>query len=125
MFSAFQDINGNIYLGTGGGLCEIKNDSIVKSKLYNSLAIDRPIYLILKDNSGNLWFGTDLGVIKYNGKGLYTYSTREGFAGNEINRSAGVVDINNRVWFGTNDGASCYYEEYDSKNDTNIFLPLL
>jgi len=124
VFSAYQEKTGKILLGTVGGLCEIKNDSIVKCTLNNNLTIDRPIYLILKDSSNNLWFGTDLGVIRYDGTKLYTYTTKDGLAGNEINRSAGLVDNNNRVWFGTNNGASCYYKEYDSKLDTNISSPV-
>ncbi|MEI7484111.1 MAG: histidine kinase dimerization/phosphoacceptor domain -containing protein, partial [Ignavibacteriota bacterium] len=72
----------------------------------------------------NLWFGTDMGVVRYDGIKLYTYTTKDGFSGNETNRSAGLVDNNNRVWFGTNNGASCYYKEYDSKNDTTVFSSL-
>jgi two-component sensor histidine kinase/ligand-binding sensor domain-containing protein len=121
VFSAYQDEKGKIYLGTVGGLCEINNDSIVKCTLNNNLSIERPIYLILSDNTGNLWFGTDLGVIRYDGEKIFSYTTKDGFAGNEVNRSAGVVDYNNRVWFGTNNGASCYYKEYDSKLDTGMY----
>lgn len=118
VFSAYQLSNGRILLGTVGGLCEIKNDSITKTSLNNNINIDRPIYLILKDNDENLWFGTDLGVIKYDGEKLDYYTIKDGFAGNEVNRSGGVVDVNGRVWFGTNNGASCYYKEFDVKKDT-------
>jgi two-component sensor histidine kinase/ligand-binding sensor domain-containing protein len=121
VFSAFEDNDGKIYLGTLGGLCMIKNDSIVKCTLNNNLTIERPIYMILKDADKNLWFGTDLGVYRYDGSKLHSYTTKDGFAGNEVNRSAGLVDNNNRVWFGTNNGASCYYKEYDTKNDTTVF----
>lgn len=121
VFSAYEDNNGTIYLGTIGGLCIIQNDSIIKYTLNNNQSIERPIYIILKDGDNNFWFGTDLGVIRYDGIKLYTYTTKDGFSGNEINRSAGIVDHLNRVWFGTNNGASCYYKEYDTKNDTNIF----
>jgi two-component sensor histidine kinase/ligand-binding sensor domain-containing protein len=121
IFSAYEDGDGTIYLGTISGLCKIQNDSIVKCTLNNNLIIDRPIYIILKDGDNNFWYGTDLGVIRYDGRKLYTYTTKDGFSGNEINRSAGIVDHTNRVWFGTNNGASCYYKEYDTKNDTNVF----
>lgn len=124
-FSAYQDINGRVFVGTAGGLCEIKNDSIVKCTLNNNLTVDRPVYLILKDSTNNLWLGTDLGVIRYDGNKIFTYTTKDGFAGNEVNRSAGVVDLNKRVWFGTNNGVSCYLREYDSKNDTTIFSPVI
>jgi len=124
VFSAYEDSNGTIYLGTIGGLCMIKNDSIVKCILNNNQTINRPIYIILKDADNNLWFGTDMGVVRYDGIKLYTYTTKDGFSGNETNRSAGLVDNNNRVWFGTNNGASCYYKEYDSKNDTTVFSSL-
>lgn len=118
VFSAFEFENGRILLGTVGGLCEIKNDSIIKTTLDNTLPIERPIYLMLEDNQNNLWFGTDLGVIKYDGKNLFSYSIKEGFAGNEVNRSGGLVDSYGRVWFGTNNGASSYYREFDIKKDS-------
>ncbi len=125
VFSAFEDSDGTIYLGTLGGLCMIKNDSILKCTLNNNLTIERPIYIILKDGDNNLWFGTDMGVFRYDGRKLHSYTTKDGFAGNEVNRSAGLVDNNNRVWFGTNNGASCYYKEYDTKNDTNVFSSVI
>lgn len=118
VFSAYQLKDGRILLGTVGGLCEIKNGSISKTTINNNLTIDRPIYLILGDNDKNLWLGTDLGVIKYDGEKLDYYTIKDGFAGSEVNRSGGVVDANGRVWFGTNNGASCYYKEFDVKKDT-------
>ncbi|MFZ4590062.1 MAG: histidine kinase dimerization/phosphoacceptor domain -containing protein [Ignavibacteria bacterium] len=124
VFSAFEDSDGKVYLGTLGGLCIVKNDSIVKYTLNNNITIERPIYIILKDSENNFWFGTDMGVFRYDGSKLYSYTTKDGFAGNEVNRSAGIVDHMNRVWFGTNNGASCYYKEYDTKNDTSIFSPV-
>jgi two-component sensor histidine kinase/ligand-binding sensor domain-containing protein len=120
VYSAYRDSEGKLYLGTGGGLCEVKNDSIEKCTLNNNLGIDRPVYLILKDDDGDIWFGTDIGVLRYDGKTLINYSTKDGLAGNEINRSGGLTDHHRRVWFGTNNGASCYQKEYDSKYDTSI-----
>ena len=113
-FSAYQEPNGVLYIGTSGGLCEIRNDSIVKCTLNENIKIDRPVYLIQKDSSNNLWFGTDLGVIRYDGKKLYTYTTKDGFAGNEVNRSACTIDNNKRIWFGTNNG-------YHNPNQKRIY----
>jgi two-component sensor histidine kinase/ligand-binding sensor domain-containing protein len=124
VYSIKKDKKGTIWVGTLAGLFVVKNDSLQRAFLNNNETINRPVYLIIEDKDGDLWFGTDFGVYKYNGKTLRGYSTKEGLAGNELNRAGGIVEKNGRVWFGTNFGASCYHEEYDEENSNTDFTTL-
>jgi len=49
------------------------------------------------------------------GKKLDNFSVRYGLSGQEINRSAGLIDNNGHIWFGTNNGLT----EYDPLLDNN------
>jgi len=112
VFSVYADANGRTLVGTMAGLFQISGDALVRV-VDPGLDIKRPVYLILKDRRGRFWFGTDNGVVRWDGKNRRNYSLREGFAGPEVNRSAGYVAPDGRVWIGTNLGVSCYQEEYD------------
>ncbi|MBD3291126.1 PAS domain S-box protein [candidate division KSB1 bacterium] len=80
--------------------------------------LKRSVYLILEDRKKRLWFGTDNGVIRWDGNEIREYNVHNGFVGREINRSAGIIDHSGRVWIGTDLGVSCYREEYDcDRND--------
>lgn len=64
--------------------------------------LDRPygVYCVLKDKSGNLWFGTDQkGVCRYDGK-TFTYFTAHGLSGGAVR--ALFQDKNGHIWFGNN-----------------------
>jgi two-component sensor histidine kinase/ligand-binding sensor domain-containing protein len=112
VFSVFADGKDRTFVGTMAGLFQISGDALVRVK-DPGLDIRRPVYLILKDRLGRFWFGTDNGVVRWDGKIRRNYSLREGFVGPEVNRSAGYVAPDGRVWIGTNLGVSCYREEYD------------
>jgi ligand-binding sensor domain-containing protein len=73
------------------------------------------VYCILKDKSGNVWFGTQAeGVCKYDGKRL-TWFKEKGLAGPAV---LGLFeDRKGNLWFGNN-GAGLF--RYDGKTMTNI-----
>lgn len=104
--------NGKIIIGTENGIATIEHDSIVPW-LPGKIMIQRPVYSMVKDNSGNLWFGTDQGYYKWNGKRLRHYTIRSGIAGMEANRTSSFIDSHGNLWLGTNSGVSRYQEEYD------------
>ena len=41
------------------------------------------VYTALQDHDGFLWFGTDHGVVKYNGYNFKTYTTADGVTDNQ------------------------------------------
>jgi len=103
---------GQILAGCLGGLYELKDRRLVKF-VSNGFQIDRPIYLSIKDREKRLWFGTDNGVIRWDGKDWREYTPQQGLAGQETNRAAGIVDSKGQVWIGTDLGVSCYQKEFD------------
>ncbi|MEI7980940.1 MAG: two-component regulator propeller domain-containing protein [Bacteroidota bacterium] len=57
------------------------------------------INCMLQDKKGNIWFGTDGGVSKYDGKWFIHYTEKEGLGDNYI-RSI-LEDKTGNLWFGT------------------------
>jgi two-component sensor histidine kinase/ligand-binding sensor domain-containing protein len=112
VYSVCFDSPGRVLVGTFAGLFEIAGSRLVRFS-EQGFEIHRPVFLILKDPSGRLWFGTDNGVVLWDGKAARFFSKSDGLAGREVNRSAGIVDRAGQVWIGTNSGASSYRKEFD------------
>lgn len=112
IFSICHDSQNRIWVGTLAGvyLLDKPKNRFVKSA---ELTIERPIYLIFEDSKKHLWFGTDKGVYRWDGVKKIHYTSNDGLVGQEVNRSAGIVDRFDRVWIGCDVGVSCYEEEFD------------
>jgi ligand-binding sensor domain-containing protein/signal transduction histidine kinase len=80
----------------------------------NGLALDA-ILCSVKDNNGNLWFGTyGGGVSRYDGKSFTNFTTAHGLLNNVV--WSILEDKSGNLWFGTNIGVS----HYDGKSFTNF-----
>lgn len=66
------------------------------------------VYDILQDKKGYMWFATDHGVAKYNGKEFQTYTTADGLSDNCVFRMC--EDKKGRIWFGSQNNELCYIE---------------
>ncbi|MDB3904899.1 histidine kinase [Crocinitomicaceae bacterium] len=64
-------------------------------------------YEIIQDSKGYIWFGTDRGVVKYNGYEFVTYTTKEG--------------LNNNVVFYLKEGPDGKIWFYDIENQLSYF----
>jgi PAS domain S-box-containing protein len=115
IYSNLIDSNSNTWVGALDGLYTIEADSIRKYSS-PSFSINRPVYVILEDEKKNLWFGTDIGVVRWDGTIVTTYNTHTGLAGLETNRSGGFIDNEGRIWIGTDRGVSCYQEKFDNQD---------
>jgi PAS domain S-box-containing protein len=115
VFSIKADSRGRIFVGTLSGLFILENKELKKFTVAD-FRIDRPVYFILEDLKHRLWFGTDNGVVRWDGSKARRYSIREGLIGQETNRAAGMTDSSGRVWIGTNRGVSIYNEDYDNND---------
>ena len=66
------------------------------------------VYDILQDKAGYMWFATNLGVSRYNGKQFFTYTTANGLIDNTIFRMC--EDRDGRIWFGSQSNEICYWQ---------------
>lgn len=106
-YSYFQTSDGTEYVGSLNGLFTIDRGKLRKFDQHG-VTIQNPVYFIFQDRDLNFWFGSDNGVIKWDGETNFeTIGLRNGLAGNETNRSAGKVDSQGNVWIGTDMGLSC------------------
>ncbi len=70
---------------------------------------------MLQDKTGNLWFGTNGGVCRYDGKSFTNFTEKEGLSNNYV--LSILEDKTGNLWFGTNGGGVC---RYDGKSFTNF-----
>ncbi len=80
------------------------------------------IYSVFEDSMGYLWFGTDVGVLKYDGYDFDHYSIDDGLADNEVFKI--FEDSNNRIWFFTLNGQLSFYKDGNFTNTKNNSLLL-
>jgi|GEM_PF-2267007 len=77
-------------------------------------------YCAYQDKQGYMWFGTDHGVVKYNGYTFETYTTADGLTDNTVFSIKDDPDGN--IWFLTYAGGICSYNgkkfEPHPNNDT-------
>lgn len=116
VYSVYDGYSDATLVGTKYGLYRTLGDSLAPFD-QNGLRIDKPVYSILEDNKKRLWFGTSDGVIRWDGTLQTEFTKAQGFIGNEVNRSATIVDHDGNLWFGTDRGVSCFREEFDLKID--------
>lgn len=107
-FSLLQEEDGSLLVGSETGLYHFKNGVLTKFE-QSGFSLDKSVYFIVKNNQKDYWFGTVDGLTRWDGGStIYNYSVEDGLAGYEMNRSAAVIDAENRFWIGTNTGLSSY-----------------
>ncbi len=111
-YTCFTSKDGTIFVGSSVGLFKITNDKIIRTTAPDPV-ISRPIYSIMDDNQGNIWFGTDLGVFHWNGEKLTNFSRKHGLLGNETNRNALIQTRGGAIWIGTDSGASRFNHVFE------------
>ena len=87
--------------------------------IFQSLSPDfeyNAVRCIFKDHKGYMWFGTESGLIKYNGINLFVY---ENITGSAISLNSNAVNVitedkNNSLWVGTSAGLNLYNRDKDN-----------
>ena len=120
--SIFQDSKGNLWFGTlGEGV--VRYD--VKTLTYFSNPDgfkNNTVYAINEDKSGHMWFGTDQGVYKYDGKTFRQYNQKDGLSHVDITRKGILVDRSGTIWVGTHGGVFRYDPIAESKGEQSFSL---
>jgi ligand-binding sensor domain-containing protein/serine phosphatase RsbU (regulator of sigma subunit) len=123
ILSMLEDRNGNLWFGGLGGVSCYDNQQEVGQQdgdrqdigqtfanfsTQNGL-VGNTIKAMLEDRDGNLWFGTNAGVSRYDGNTFHTFTSREGLPSNEI--TASIQDQQGRFWFTTRTGHLIRYDD--------------
>ncbi len=113
IYCLFKTPSGEILTGGKDGLYILKNNSLKK---YDKLVIDTYVYSIMMDKHSNYWFGTDNGVVKWDGNmKMKSYVKANGLSGLETNRSAILEDSFGNIWVGTESGLSCFRTDFTER----------
>ncbi|MCE3278283.1 MAG: Response regulator containing a CheY-like receiver domain and a domain protein [Bacteroidetes bacterium] len=120
-----EDDKGNLFFGTGeSGISCFDGKKFKTINIKDGLCSNH-INLIEWDSfDKSFWIGTDFAINKirlnsnFSIQELRYYGEQEGYKGTEVIQNAGLVDSQGLVWFGTNNGLSCYNRKYDFINST-------
>jgi signal transduction histidine kinase/ligand-binding sensor domain-containing protein/CheY-like chemotaxis protein len=112
VFSLLVRADGIHWVGTAAGLAVARDGELRPS---GSPVIERPVYFMVADRRDRVWFGTDNGVMRWDGTRLEHFTVEHGLGGRETNRAAGLVDSRGRLWIGTTHGVTLYREELDDR----------
>ncbi len=104
--------DGRIWVATWRGLYIVQGDSLTRSTAPGP-EVDRPIYSIMEDDRGRIWFGTDAGVLRWDWRRLEHFTVQHGLYGLETNRDALIQADDGDVWVGTDSGVWVYREAFD------------
>lgn len=117
----FHDSKGNYWFGAAGESVARYDEKTLhyfsKAEFFkgNELASNgSSIYATAEDKNGNIWFGSDFGVVKYDGKNFSSYTEKNGLTCLNVGRKGILSDRSGTLWIGTKDGAFRYNAATDS-----------
>lgn len=91
-------------------------------KVYGEEVLPTPnIYTAFQDSKGYMWFGSDRGVIRFDGYTFSTFTREQGLADDEVFQM--FEDSNGRIWFETLNGKVSYFKDgifWNSLSDTTL-----
>lgn len=97
--SVYRDSKGIFWIGLGErGICRMQNGGaeIIKT---NTILDTIPTSTILEDKSGDLWFGTEKGLVVYSNNEFIEYKGAQELTGSNINKI--IQDREGNIWFAT------------------------
>jgi signal transduction histidine kinase/ligand-binding sensor domain-containing protein/DNA-binding response OmpR family regulator len=118
-----QDKNGNIWLGTGGGLCRViwpkgqpVSGKMPEGKIQFESYLEKDglpngmIFGIVEDRHGNLWLSTNNGLSMFdpNTKVFVNYNVNDGLQANEFHANAYMEDKLGNMYFGGVNGLTVF-----------------
>jgi signal transduction histidine kinase len=79
------------------------------------------VYSVFPDHNGFLWFGTDNGIARFDGKHFKVLTSADGLADNDV--FGFFEDSHQRLWLRTFSGKACYLKDgkiFTSRNDSSL-----
>ncbi len=116
VYAIKEDSHGRLLIGCLAGLYVVEQDTLEKF-VEGDFSLEWPVYFIQEDRRGRLWLGTENGLVRWDGKRVVHYTTRDGLMGQEVNRGTGIIDSRGRLCIGTNRGFSIYDERFDDLDE--------
>jgi ligand-binding sensor domain-containing protein len=120
--SIFQDLKGNFWFGPAGESVARYDEKTLKyygkdEFFQGNDRVDRggsSVHAIAEDKKGDIWFGTDHGAIKYDGKTFRSYDEENGLSNIKVGRKSILIDKAGNIWVGTEGGVFRYTPSADS-----------
>jgi PAS domain S-box-containing protein len=108
----FLERNDSLFVGTEKGYFSLK-DSVLQPARIHGQTVDHPVYTLLEDENGQVWLGTDSGLLLQEPDRLRIFTEKTGLIGNDVGRGALAQADKGRILIGTQNGVSVYYPEED------------
>ncbi|MBC9795540.1 response regulator [Sinomicrobium sp. FJxs] len=111
ILTVFEDSNGQLWVGTKSrGLFLREGNTFRNMEIRPDNDIITAIHAIVEDNRGNLWLGSNQGIVRYDpGTGMARlYSQKDGLISNEFNDNACLKLNSGRICFGGPMGVSSF-----------------
>lgn len=115
--STFQDSKGNYWFGPAGQsvarydgktLQYFSRMEFFQGNPHVEEDFGNSVHAIAEDKKGNLWFGTEYGVVQCDGKTFKSYTEKEGLSNTNIGRKSILIDQSGAIWIGTQGGVFQY-----------------
>lgn len=99
-----------IWIGTNQGLFKLKLESLTLIPAASDVLKSRVIFSIEEDEQGNLWLGTEKGLIRFNpiSEEILEFNKSDGVVNVEFNRRSVTKSENGRLFFGGVEGISSF-----------------
>ena len=111
VYSINVNDQGMVLVGTEDGLYQVVKHQLLKLN-YDNEKLQSYIFFISRDYKGNMWFGTDNGIVNLTtDENISSYTTRRGLIGLETYTDAGKILSDGRIVVGFDAGISILSEE--------------
>jgi ligand-binding sensor domain-containing protein/AAA+ ATPase superfamily predicted ATPase len=104
-----EDDEGNIWMGAWRGVVRSEGRNFQRFLTVDKFENVGIPYLIFKDSTGNLWFGTmSSGICRYDGQNFQWFTTEDGLASNWIENI--YEDSRGHLWLSGRDGGITHFD---------------